>query len=156
MDVAESWGLPAGFSPVRHPISDDVKNVVRDLLGPGEPVVVTLSNEGDSITLIATPQRLFSVRAGTVGGAGVTGANVREFSWEGITKLILQPAALNVKIAIHYRTMDGRTVEVGRRAAMGKDAVDNVMPFESNAGSDAFQAIYDIWQHKKPPTGGLG
>ena len=156
MDVAESWGLPAGFRPVRHPISDDVKNVVRDLLSPGEPVIVTLSNEGDSISLVATPQRLFTIRAGTVAGSGITGANVREFPWEGITKMILQPAALNVKIAIHYRTMDGRTVEVGRRAAMGKDAVDNVMPFESAAGSDAFQAIFDVWQHKKPSTGPLG
>jgi len=156
MDVAERWGLPAGFKPVRYPITEEVKGVLRDLLGPNEPVIVTLSNEGNTITLIATPQRLFTVRSGTVGGSGITGANVREFPWEGITKLILQPAALNVKIAIHFRSKDGRTVEVGRRAAMANDAVDNVMPFESAPGSEAFEAIYNIWEHKVPQTGPLG
>lgn len=146
-DAAARWGLPPGFGPVRYPIADDVKEVVRDLLGPDEPVVVSIANEGDSIAIIATPRRLFSVRTGAM--AGVTGFNVREFPWDGITNMVLQQAALNVKIVISFRTSDGRTVEVGRRAALGKPAADNLMPFESAAGTQAFEAIRAIWHHMR-------
>lgn len=146
-DTAAQWGLPPGFQPVRHAIGDDVKSLIRDLLRPNEPVIVSIANEGNTISLIATPQRVFSVRTGAT--AGVTGFNVREFPWEGIADLRLQAMPLNVKIAVHFRTSDGRTVEVGRRAAMGKPAVDNLMPFETAAGTAAFEAIHGIWHYKR-------
>jgi len=146
-NAAVRWGLPPGFAPARYAISDGVKEVVRDLLGADEPVVVTLANEGDSISLVATPKRLFSIRSGM--GAGVTGFNVREFPWDGIADLRLQASSLNVKIAIHFKTVDGRIVEVGRRAALGKPAVDNLTPFEPSAGTQAFEAIHAIWHHKR-------
>lgn len=146
-DFATRWGLPPDFQPVRYPIADDVKGILRDLLRPNEPVVVTLANEGDTILLVATPQRLFSVRYGGV-TAGVTGCTVREFPWEGITNIVLQQAAINVKIVIHFKSSDGRTVAVGQRARLAKAATDNLMPFESAAGMEAFQAIYSIWQHR--------
>src|SRR4028119_1290101 len=114
-DAAVRLGLPPGLMPARFPIADDVKDLIRDMLSPGEPVIVTLSNEGNSISLVATSQRVFSIRSGLV--AGVTGFTVREFPWEGISDLRLQAAALNVKISIHFKSTDGRTVEVGRRAA---------------------------------------
>jgi hypothetical protein len=147
-DIAAQWGLPPGFQPVRYPVPDDVKSLIRDLLNANEPVIVSITNEDATISLIGTPQRLFSVRTGAT--AGVTGFNVREFPWEGITNLVLQSGSLNVKIAMHYRTTgDGRTVEVGRRAAMGRPAVDNLMPFETAAGTAVFQAIHSIWHHKR-------
>src|SRR5690606_2033546 len=120
-DIATRWGLPAGFQPVRYPIEDDVKEVMRDVLRPDEPVVVTLANENNNITVIATPQRLFVVRSG-VAGAGVTGYNVKEYPWEGIVNMVMQQVSLNVKYVISYKTSDGRTVEVGRRARLGQDA----------------------------------
>ena len=147
-EIAAQWGLPLGFQPVRYPVSDDVKLLIRDLLNANEPVIVSISNEDDTISLIGTPQRLFSVRTGAT--AGVTGFNVREFPWEGITSLVLQSGSLNVKIVVSYRTTgDGRTVEVGRRAAMGRPAVDNLMPFETTAGTAVFEAIHSIWHHKR-------
>lgn len=149
MDAAQRWGLPPGFTPVRYAVSDPVKEIVRSQLGSDEPVVVSLANEGDTISFVATPQRLLTVRSGGV-TAGVTGFDVRSFPWEGINKLILQQAALNVKIAVHYKTCDGRTVEVGRRAALGRPAIDNLMPFETVAGKEAFEAIYQIWENRKP------
>jgi hypothetical protein len=38
---------------------------------------------------------------------------------------------------------------VGRRAAFGKPAVDNLTPFETNAGTQAFEAIHSVWHYKK-------
>lgn len=134
--------------PVRYPVPDNVREIVREQLGPQEPVLVSLSNEGDTIQIIATPQRLMTVRSGG-NQAGVTGCTVKDFPWAGITKMILQHAAMNLKIAIHYRTMDGRTVEVGRRAKMGKDAVENLTPFEQAAGGEAFDAMKTLWEHLK-------
>jgi hypothetical protein len=150
-DPAALWGLPPGFEPVRLPISDDAKQALRPLLGANEPVLVMISNEGDSIALIATPLRVLSVKTGGV-QAGATGASVKEYPYEGITDMKIQSAAINVKIALHFKTTNnGRTVEVGLRAKLAKDHVDNLMPFESTAGAEAFKAIYDIWVHK---TGG--
>ena len=84
--------------------------------------------------------------------AGATGASVKEYPYEGITDMKIQSAAINVKIALHFKTTNnGRTVEIGHRAKLAKDHVDNLMPFDSNAGAEAFKAIYDIWVHK---TGG--
>jgi hypothetical protein len=55
-----------GFAPARFPIADDVKDLIRDMLEAGEPVIVTLTNEGNSISLVATSQRVFSIRSGLV------------------------------------------------------------------------------------------
>jgi hypothetical protein len=148
MDAATQWGLPPGFQPARFSVPDGVKEVVRGVLHANEPVIVSITNEGDNISVIATPERVLAVRAGGA-GAGVTGFSVKEYPWAGITNLVLQQMALNAKYAIHYRTSDGRTVEIGRRAAMGKPAIDNLMPFESEAGAEAFEALHSVWQHKK-------
>jgi hypothetical protein len=37
--------LPEGWKPIRFPIADQVKDVVRGVLAPGEPAIVTLANE---------------------------------------------------------------------------------------------------------------
>lgn len=147
MDAAQRWGLPEGFVPVRYPIADSVKEVVRGVLLPNEPAVVTLANEGETVSVIATPQRLITVKSGAA-GAGVTGFNTKEFPWEAITNLVFQPVSISCKFSIHYKTSGGGRVETGRRARMGKDAKDDVMPFENVAGDEAFRAIYSIWQHK--------
>jgi hypothetical protein len=147
MDTSQRWGLPEGFAPVRYPIPDAVKDVVRGVLAPGEPVVVTLANEGGTISVIATPQRLITVKSGAT-GAGVTGFNTKEFPWEAITNLIFVPVSINCKFSICYKSTGGGKVETGLRAKMGKDAKDDVMPFENAAGEEAFQAIYAIWHHK--------
>jgi hypothetical protein len=150
-DIASLWGLPAGFQPVRYPIPDAAKEVVRGLLNPDEPVLVTISNEGSSISLIATTQRVLSVKTSDQ-QAGVTGATAKEYPYEGLTDLKIQSAAINVKIALHFKTTNGgRSVETGHRARLAKEHVDNLMPFESTAGAEAFKAIYDVWVHK---TGG--
>jgi hypothetical protein len=145
-DVATRWGLPAGFQPVRYPLDEDVKEVMRDVLAPGEPVIVTLANESRTVSVIATPYRLFVARSG-LAGAGVTGYNVKEFPWAGITNMVMQRASLNVKFVFSYKTSDGRTVEVGRRAKLGKDAKDNVMPFEPAAGAEVFETLQNLWRH---------
>lgn len=150
-DTATRWGLPADFEPVRLPIPEDAKFALRPMLTADEPVLVTISNEGDTISIVATSQRIFSVKTGGA-NAGATGATVKEYPYEGITDMKIQSAAINVKIALHFKTTNGgRTVEVGHRAKLAKDHVDNLMPFESTAGAEAFKAIYDLWVHK---TGG--
>jgi hypothetical protein len=146
MDIAQRWGLPEGFAPVRYPLAEEVKDVARGVLAPGEPAIVTLANESQSISLIASPQRLIVIKSGAV-GAGVTGFNTKEFPWEAITNLIFAPLSLNCKFSICYKTSGG-DVATGRRAKMGKDAKDDVMPFELAAGEEVFQAIYAIWHHK--------
>ena len=150
-NVATLWGLPDGFEPVRFPIPDAAKEAVRPLLSASEPVIVMLSNEGDSISLIATPLRVLVVKTGEQ-QAGATGASIKEFPYEGIADMKIQSAAINVKISLHFKsTNNGRTIEVGQRAKLAKDHVDNLMPFESMAGAQAFKAIYDVWVHR---TGG--
>jgi hypothetical protein len=32
---------------------------------------------------------------------------------------------------------------------MGRPAVDNLMPFETTAGTAVFEAIHSIWHHKR-------
>jgi len=148
MSIAEQWGLPADFQPVRFDIMDDVKSVMRDVLNTNEPVIVSLTNRSGTITLLATPQRFFSVKTGELSGAGVTGCLVKEYPWAGINRLVGQQAATNLRIAIHYRTSNGTDVEVGRRAAMGKPAVDTLTPFDLEKGRQALDAIIVIWQSK--------
>lgn len=147
-ETAARWGLPADFAPVRYPIDGEVKEVLRPLLSAGEPVLVTLSNIEGTVSVVATPQHLFAIRSGDA-IAGVTGFAVREFPWAGITKLVLQQAGTHLKFAIGFRSSNGRTVEVGRRAALGKDAVENLMPFESASGHETFAAIYQLWEFFK-------
>jgi len=146
MSNAERWGLPEGFVPVRFDIADEIKMLLRPLLGAGEPAVVTLSNAEGAVTLIGTPQRLFVVRSGE-GSAGATGISTREFPWLGVTRLTLAQTGQNVKLAIGFRTSNGRTAEVGRRAAMGRDAIENALGFDSAVGNEAFGALHQIWQH---------
>lgn len=146
-DHASRWGLPPEFVPVRFPVPDDVKDVMRSVLLPNEPVVVSLSNESNTISVVATPQRLFSIKSGGV-VAGVTGAHVKEFPWEGVTNLRLQQVSLNVKFAVHFKSSNGgRTCEVGQRARLAQDATENLMPFETNAGNQVFGALWQIWTH---------
>lgn len=149
MSIAEQWGLPPDFQPVRFEIQENVKAVMRDVLNANEPVIVSITNRSGSITLLATPQRLFSVKTGNLSGAGVTGCQVKEYPWEGIDKLIAQQAADNLRVALHYRSSNGVTVETGRRAKMGRPAVDYLTPFEWDNGSLAFAAIYAVWEAKK-------
>jgi hypothetical protein len=146
MDNAQRWGLPEGFTPVRYPIDESVKEVVRGVLAPGEPAVVTIANEGATVSVIATPQRLIVVKSGAA-GAGVTGFNTKEYPWEAITNLVFHPVSINCKYSICYKSSGGK-VATGTRAKLGKDAKDDVMPFENVAGEEAFQAIYAIWHHK--------
>ena len=146
-DSALRWGLPAGFRPILFPISPDVKDLLREVLSASEPAVVTLSNTEGSIFLVATPQRLFSVRTGQ--GAGITGFDVREYPWEGLTDLRLQSAGISSKIALHFKSSDGRTVALGQRAGFAKAAVDNLTPFDPEQAAPAFEALQTIWVHKR-------
>lgn len=146
VDAAESWGLPEGFVSVRFQIQDEIKSLLRPLLQAGEPVVVTLANIESTITLVGTPQRLFVVRSGTA-LSGVTGFSAREFPWAGVTRLTLAHAGASVKVSVGFRTSDGRTAEVGRRATMGRDAIEHAMPFDAGQGQAAFGALHEIWQH---------
>lgn len=148
MDAALRWGLPDGFVPVRYAVSDEVKNIARAELRPDEPVLVSIANEADNVTLIATPQRLLGIRTGGA-SAGVSGVAMKEFPWAGITKIVLQQATANVKFVIHFRSSDGRTVALGRRAALGRDASENYMPFETAAGQEVFAAIHQLWEAKR-------
>lgn len=147
-EVSTKWGLPAGFQPVRFAINDQVKQIIRGLLGANEPVIVTVANESDNVAIVATTQRVFTVRTGQ--GAGVTGVTTREFPWEAITDMRLTQMGTNVKIAIHFKSKDGgRTAETGKRAAFGKDATDELKPFETNAGTTAFEAIHVVYHFQK-------
>lgn len=142
------WNLPPHFVPVRFPISDAVKNVVRPLLGANEPVIVSLTNDEDAITLLATPERVFAVKIGGL-SAGAQGVTVREFPWEGLTNIVVTPLSFQLKVALHFRSSNGRTVEVGRRAQMGKPAVENLAGFDAEKGGQACAAIISIWNHKR-------
>jgi hypothetical protein len=148
MDTAQRWGLPPGFAPIRFPIADDVKEVVRRILEPGEAVIATIANESGTISIIATTKSLITVKSGDA-GAGVTGFQTKEYLWEAIENLVLQPGSLNIAIQIHYKTSGGGKVEIGRRAKMGRDAVDKVMPFNSENGTAIFEALHAVWNYKR-------
>lgn len=148
MDVAEQWGLPPGFAPVRYSISDDAKNALRGRLPAGEPVIISISNEGDTIAIVATPSRLFSVKTNSL-GAGAAGANIREYPWEGVFDIVSTPMTHNLKIAVHFRSSDGKKVEVGRRAMLAKPHVDNLMPFEIEGGQQVFRSLLQVWNYKR-------
>lgn len=147
MDITQQWGLPADFAPVRYAISDDVKNALRGSIN-GEPVLVTIANEGDTVSIVATPNRLFTIKTSQL-GAGAAGVSVREYPWEGVFDLVMTPMTLNLKIAVHFRSNDGRKPEVGRRAALAKPAVENLMPFESVGGAEVFRAMLQLWNTKR-------
>lgn len=145
-DPALRWGLPAGFRPVVAPLPDDVKELMRGVLRAGEPVVAALGNEGDSIFVIATPQRLFRLKRGAA--AGVTGWNLQDYEWLAITDLRLKTASINVGITVSFHSRDGRTPESGPRARQWKLCTDTLTPFETARGSQLFEAIQSIWVHK--------
>ena len=145
---AASWGLPEDFVPARFPIGDEEKELIRGMLGAGEPVLVTLANESNTTTIVATLARLFTIRSGQ--GAGVTGFTVREFPWAAISDMRLQQMGTNIKMAVHFKSRDnGRTAELGAKAGFAKDAVDELKPFESNAGTQCFEAIHTLWHTLK-------
>lgn len=148
MDSAQRWGLPPGFTPARYTISDEVKMALRERLTPGDPVVVSIANESDTVSIIATPTRLFTIKTGAL-GAGAAGIAVREYPWEGVFNLVQTPMTHNMKIAVHFRSNDGRTVETGRRAMLAKPAVENLMPFESEGGAEVFGALLQIWNTRR-------
>jgi hypothetical protein len=148
MNNTQSWGLPPEFVPVRYALSDATKNALRGLMQPNEPVVVSIANEGDTVSLVATPERLFAVKTAQM-GAGASGVSVKEFPWEGVFNLVMTPMSFNLKIAVHFRSNDGRKVEVGRRALLAKPAVENLMPFELAAGEEAFNALMQLWNNKR-------
>lgn len=148
MDSAQQWGLPPNFTPVRYAISDAAKAAVRPFLQANEPVVVSLGNEGDTIAIVGTPQRLLVIKTSTLGG-GAAGAAVKEFPWEGLRDIVSRPQTLNLTLALHYNSNDGRRVEVGKRARLAKDAVDNLMAFELVAGQEVFVALLQISNWKK-------
>ena len=151
--IATHWGLPEDFEPIRYPIDDEIKEVLRPLMAPDETVIVTAANEGNSITLVATNLRVMSIRSGGA-TAGVTGFTVRDFIYEAITDMRLQAAPLNVSIALHFQSKDnGRSAEIGQKAKFGKPATDKLMAFETNAGTMAFEAIHSVWHWKKQSAG---
>ena len=146
-DIAAQWGLPEGFGPVRFSVDDSIKDLVREIIAPGEAVIASVANEGDTISIIATTQRIFSIRSGA--NAGVTGFTTREFTWDAITDMRLQQNPTNVTISLHFQSKDnGRTAEVGQKAKFAKPTVDKLMPFETNAGTAVFEAIHAVWHHK--------
>lgn len=148
MDTAQRWGLPPGFAPVRFPIADDVKEIVRRILEPGEAVIATIANQSGTVSIIATNNSLITVKSGDM-GAGAIGVQTKEYLWEAIENLVLQPGSLNIAIQIHYKTSGGGKVEIGRRAKMGRDAMDKVMPFDSENGAAVFEALHAVWSYKR-------
>ncbi|HEX8552456.1 MAG TPA: hypothetical protein VF681_12985 [Abditibacteriaceae bacterium] len=145
-DVATQWGLPEGFKPVRFPVNDDIKQLVREIIEPGEAIIACVANEGDTIALLATNRRVLTIRSGA--NAGVTGFTTRDFTWEALTDMRLQSNPTNVAISLHFQSKDnGRTAEVGQKAKFAKPAIDKVMPFETNAGTQVFEAIHAVWHH---------
>lgn len=141
------WDLPPDFAPVRYPVSEEVKTIVRPLLGANEPVIVSLTNDEDAIALLATPDRLLAIKIGGL-SAGAAGVNVREFPWAGLTNIVTTQVGLQMKVALHFRSSNGRTVEVGRRAQLGKPAVENLAGFDAQMGGAACAALTQIWNHK--------
>lgn len=136
--------LPPGFTPARFVISDEVKSALRPLLVLGEPVVVSIANESDTVSIVATPSCLFTVKTGSL-GAGAAGVAVRQYPWEGVFDIVPTPMTHNLKIAIHFRSNNGKTIEVGRRAMLAKPAVEPLMPFENQSGSEVVAALLQLW-----------
>ena len=151
MSNATRWGLPPEFTPLRFPISDEAKAAVRPLLTAGDPVVISLANDEDAIALIGTPQRLLVVKLSAL-GAGAAGVKVREFPWEGIERIVATPLSFQLKIALHYRSSNGRTVEVGRRAKLADAAVENLAGFDLDNGNAAVAAMLQIWESRREPN----
>ena len=153
MDTSEKWGLPPGFSPVRFSIPDDAKNAVRGELGAGEPVIVSLCNEDEVVTLLATPERVISIRVQEM-GVNAGQAQLKSFPWSGLFDITMRPQAATVSLVLEYRTSDnGKTVEVGKRAQLGKAKSDTFAPFSKNEGEAVFRALLQVWNWKKaqPP-----
>ncbi len=148
MSNATQWGLPADFTPARFPIPDEAKAAVRPLLTPGDPVVISLANDEDAIVLAGTPQRLLVVKLSGL-SAGASGVAVREFPWEGITRIVATPLSFQLKIALHFRSSNGRTIEVGRRAQLGKAGVENLAGFDLDNGNTVLAAMMKIWESKR-------
>ncbi|BCM91134.1 hypothetical protein IAD21_02998 [Abditibacteriota bacterium] len=149
MDISEKWGLPPDFTPARYSISDDAKTAVRPVLGANEPVIVSLQNDEELVSILATPGRILTVRAHEIGvGAGTS--QVKTFPWPGVFNLTLRPQAFNVSFVIEYRTADnGKTVEIGRRALLGKPKSDILAGFSKSEGEAAFHALVQLWNWKK-------
>lgn len=148
MSSAAQWGLPPGFAPVRFPISDDAKAAVRPLLAESEPVVISLANDEDAIALVGTPQRLLVVKLSGL-SAGAAGVAVREFPWAGITRIVATPLSFQLKFALYFRSSNGRTVEVGRRAQLGKAGVENLAGFDLDKGNAVLAAMMQIWESQR-------
>ena len=148
MNNATQWALPADFAPVRYEVSDDTKAAVRPLLTAGDPVVLSLTNDEGGIALVGTPQKLLVVKLSEL-GAGAAGVKVTEFPWEGIERIVATPLSFQLKIALHYRTSNGRTVEVGRRAKLGKAAVENLAGFDLDKGNEIVAAMSQIWESRR-------
>ena len=136
--------LPANFVPARYAVSDEVKAALQPLFGVNEPVLVSISNESDTIAIVATPQRMWTVKTGAL-GAGATGVALREYPWEAVFNIVQTPMTHNLKIAIHFRSNNGKTIEVGRRALLAKPAIENLMPFENQSGSEVYEALLQLW-----------
>ena len=145
-DAASRWGLPQGFTPVLMPLPDEIKSALRPRFQANEPVIISLSNEGDSVFLVATTERVWTVRSGMTAGTG--GVNVREYSWHEIADLKMLQSPLNIKITLSFHSRDGRKPESGPRAKQWKLHTDALMPFESARGVQAFQALQNVWIHK--------
>jgi polysaccharide biosynthesis transport protein len=160
-DPLARWGLPAGFQPVRHPIADDVKEAVRPLLDTSHPVVISAATQDHAAAVIATRQYLFLTRRGaTLGTPDGTGSGIEvcQVPWADVTHLALQVAPDQVDIAIHFRRGDAdgigisnghgadRRTSPAEQPTSRKDIVEELKPFETVAGMQAFQAMQAIWR----------
>ncbi len=149
MDISEKWGLPPGFQPARFAISDAAKNAVRPVLGAGEPVIVSLQNDDEILSILATPGRILTIRAQEV-GVSAGSAIVKSFPWPGVFGLTMRPQAFNVSLVLEYRTSDnGKTVEIGRRAILAKEKSDVLAGFPKEEGEAVFQTLLQLWNWKK-------
>ncbi|RYX85293.1 hypothetical protein EON83_06775 [bacterium] len=149
MDISEKWGLPPGFAPVRFDVPEEAKNAVRSVLGANEPVIVSLTNDEELVSLVATPGRILSVRTQEI-GISAGNSQVKTFPYPGIFNLTLRPQPLIVSFVLEYRTsVNGKTVEIGRRAALGKPKADTLTGFSREQGEAAFNALVALWKWKK-------
>ena len=149
MDTSEKWGLPPDFQPARFAISDAAKNAVRPVLGANEPIIVSLQNEDEILSILATPGRILTVRAQEVGIAAGS-AIVKSFPWPGVWDLTMRPQAFSVSLVIEYRTSDnGKTVEIGRRAVLAKEKSDVFAGFPKEEGEAVFKTLLQLWNWKR-------
>ncbi len=149
MDISEKWGLPPDFQPVRFAIPDDAKNALRPVLGANEPVIISLTNDEELVSLVATPGRILSLRTQEI-GVSAGNAQVKAFPYPAIFNLTLRPQPLIVSLVIEYRTSDnGKTVEIGRRALLAKPKADTLTGFSKEQGEAAFNALTLLWNWKK-------